>query len=269
MSATLLLASGDGAIVFAVFMVFVIVAAVVSMFRSSRRNDNLEAAARRFQGTVVSSFWTGKGIEFVVDGIPAALTFESGRRNEETRVRFGFTPPGRLRIAPEGLFASLRKAFGAQDIEFGEAAFDRAFLVQGSPEAWVREVLNEEARRRINRLTEIGWSFSRGSYVCVDAGPGGVTIFCRTCFVDNRKDLDAFLDLGIEIFRHIRTPAVEGIKILSGEEHAVRGECPVCATALDAAARRCPTCGTPHHRDCWDYFGGCAIYACARRGGRS
>jgi hypothetical protein len=60
----------------------------------------------------------------------------------------------------------------------------------------------------------------------------------------------------------------EGVNVLSAEEHAQRGECPVCANPLDGETRRCSACATPHHVDCWDYFGGCAIYACARRGGR-
>lgn len=39
--------------------------------------------------------------------------------------------------------------------------------------------------------------------------------------------------------------------------------CPVCADPLEGAARRdCPRCETPHHRECWDYVGDCAIFGC-------
>src|SRR5688572_24640795 len=38
--------------------------------------------------------------------------------------------------------------------------------------------------------------------------------------------------------------------------------CPVCANAIGGAARACTRCATPHHADCWEYSGGCAIYGC-------
>lgn len=41
-------------------------------------------------------------------------------------------------------------------------------------------------------------------------------------------------------------------------------ECPVCATSMDAGAlRTCPRCETPHHADCYEFAGGCAIFGCA------
>lgn len=40
-------------------------------------------------------------------------------------------------------------------------------------------------------------------------------------------------------------------------------QCPVCAGAItEATPRTCPRCDTPHHGDCWDYVGGCAIFGC-------
>ena len=38
--------------------------------------------------------------------------------------------------------------------------------------------------------------------------------------------------------------------------------CPVCASAVDFDAVVCPRCSTPHHRECWQYIGGCAIFGC-------
>ena len=39
--------------------------------------------------------------------------------------------------------------------------------------------------------------------------------------------------------------------------------CVVCRTELPADPVHCPRCETPHHADCWEYTGGCAIYGCA------
>ena len=42
--------------------------------------------------------------------------------------------------------------------------------------------------------------------------------------------------------------------------------CPVCATAVKDEIASCPRCETPHHPDCWDYTGGCAVFGCDSRG---
>jgi hypothetical protein len=40
--------------------------------------------------------------------------------------------------------------------------------------------------------------------------------------------------------------------------------CPVCGAAGGRLpSLSCPDCDTPHHRDCWEFNGGCAIYGCA------
>ncbi len=45
--------------------------------------------------------------------------------------------------------------------------------------------------------------------------------------------------------------------------------CRVCGEGVSGASVVCARCGTPHHEDCWRYTGGCAIYACLGRQGRS
>ena len=38
--------------------------------------------------------------------------------------------------------------------------------------------------------------------------------------------------------------------------------CPVCATVIKNEPRLCERCETPHHHDCWEYAGGCALFGC-------
>jgi len=40
------------------------------------------------------------------------------------------------------------------------------------------------------------------------------------------------------------------------------GRCPVCATALQGEVVDCERCGTPHHAECFQYVGHCAIFGC-------
>lgn len=39
-------------------------------------------------------------------------------------------------------------------------------------------------------------------------------------------------------------------------------QCPVCGDPDPVDRVPCPACGVRYHRECWEYFGGCAIYGC-------
>lgn len=45
------------------------------------------------------------------------------------------------------------------------------------------------------------------------------------------------------------------------------GTCQVCGGELASEIVACPACETHHHRECWDFAGGCATYGCAAAGG--
>lgn len=73
-----------------------------------------------------------------------------------------------------------------------------------------------------------------------------------------------------EEFKPGRRPASAGVV----DEHVealsmelARGHCPVCGCGGPGAWMACPECATPHHVDCADYNGGCAIYGCRARPG--
>ena len=41
-----------------------------------------------------------------------------------------------------------------------------------------------------------------------------------------------------------------------------RANCPVCGSQLEGEITSCHDCQTPHHKECWDYVGHCAIFGC-------
>lgn len=47
---------------------------------------------------------------------------------------------------------------------------------------------------------------------------------------------------------------------------AVEGSCPVCGEGLEAGVVECAGCRTPHHGECWEWAGGCAVYGCLGSG---
>jgi len=257
---------GLGAILLVALLGFVVYLAIQV---SRRHRSNLDEAARRFDGSVTSSFWNGSGLEWTAEGIPARLRYFAGTDKAPpwTRLQFQWAPSGTLRVVPEGFFARLRKYFGAEDIQVGDAAFDEKYLIQGSPTSWVREALDPEVRRGLETLSGLGASFWRGSGIRLDAGPTGVTIFCYRNLVDSRDELLGYIGGGVAILRRLRTAGSSSSGVLSVESAAAEGRCPVCGQSMEEELHRCGACLTLHHEDCWTYFGGCAIYACSRAGG--
>ena len=53
-----------------------------------------------------------------------------------------------------------------------------------------------------------------------------------------------------------------GVTILGEVSVADHGRCPVCRQAVAPPAIPCPACRAPHHQDCWEYWGRCAIFGC-------
>jgi hypothetical protein len=252
-----------GVIAFVAFLVLLIV------MTTRRYRANLEHAAGRVGGRVVSSFWKGDGLEWEADGIPAQLRYFIGTDKAPpwTRIRFQWSPAGRLRVVPEGFFAKLRKCFGAQDLQIGDGSFDARYLIQGSPSSWVREALTPDVRRSLDTLSELGASFWRGKGIRLDATPAGLTLFCYRNLVPSPDQLALFINEGLAILRGLRTAGSSGSGVLSAEAAETEGRCPVCGQLLEDALHRCEACATRHHADCWTYFGGCAIYACRLGGG--
>jgi hypothetical protein len=56
--------------------------------------------------------------------------------------------------------------------------------------------------------------------------------------------------------------------VATGKASDAPGVCPYCQTPIaeDEEEVHCPACRTPHHRQCWQENGGCAVYGC--RGGK-
>lgn len=247
-------------LVIPIVIVFVIFAAL----QSGARRSNLEAVARKFQGVVNTAWLSNSALEMSVDGVPAHLSYHAGSKNSSpyTRLRFKAPLGTRLRIVPEGFWESLKKTFGSEDLVLGDAGFDGAWVVQGYPASWVRGVMDAKARALVNRLAEFGRGFFAGPSVTIEAGGTGVLIAVPRSLVDDAGRLESFIQAAIDLFRAFRAPPDEGVKFVSAVELVAKGNCPVCEHPLGDSSRRCGTCATPHHGECWAYFGGCSTYAC-------
>ncbi len=54
------------------------------------------------------------------------------------------------------------------------------------------------------------------------------------------------------------TPGIE----FPPQDPGSRAACPVCMGPLSGEVKICPACGAAHHAECWEFHGGCAMFAC-------
>lgn len=253
-------------VLFVVMVVGALVAALSAAVASekARRRAAFEVAAERFGGRLQESFWTGKSMSFEVEGVSAELTYFGGTDKAPPWTRVHFKWPGQaLRVAPERGWASLKKFFGAEDIQIGDPAFDAAFLIQGE-RAWVLEALTPEVRGLISRLNLLGSSsgfFGRREGIQLDLTPAGLILKCYRNHVRNQDDLLTFLETSVALLQVLQA-ASAGEPVISVEEVVRAGKCPVCSDGSGDLSRRCGGCQASYHRECWDYLGGCAIFGC-------
>ncbi len=140
-----------------IVVIVIIVVMSVKMARLAEQAWSRTARSLSFQHQAGGMFRRPKmhgslhGCSVVVD----TYTQSSGK-NSTTYTRFRVRYPHELGVAlkltKQGFFSGLASAFGAQDIEVGDQAFDDAVVVKGAHEHSVREFLTPERRRTIRDL---------------------------------------------------------------------------------------------------------------------
>ena len=225
--------------------------------------------AGRWKGKVHSGgVLTGTWIEFQVDEVVGEVTFGESKIEDSglfgtsgvgwTRVRLNWAGERRLRVIPEGLGTRLRRLVGGSEIQFDDPFFDDRFWIESSHPTWARGVLDAAARQGIGAL-------SRQGAVTLDMGPAGIVLRVARVLVDDPGSLGSFIELAVAVLLKAKGLAdTLGVK-LEPLHSRIGSPCPVCGQAVADERLPCPTCRTPHHLDCWKYFGGCAIFGCRTR----
>ena len=230
----------------------------------------LSSLAGRWNAKIrAGGMFVGDRVDLEVDGVPGEVTFSESTDAVRgwTRVRFAGRFDRRLRVVPEGFENRFRRLLGSNDIEFDDPYFDDRFWVESTHPTWARQVLTRETR--VN-LVQLRWAPAGGAGddVTLDVGPQGLDLRVDRVVVDNADTLGKFVDLAIAILQAIRQLAEPSGVVLDKVLSAPGSACPICGHAISDGPLPCPTCRTPHHRDCWKYFGGCAIFGCTSRARR-
>jgi RING finger family protein len=259
--------------VIASVLVLVISLAMIVIFasgvltRSSRWNEAFSHVARQFHGAYTAGGWFSEPSVRLMYGLAQARLscYSLGRsgktvvqlviEQKEVRCRCEMiSRPSTVTLVPSltGL-TEVELDWGRQFARWQVAAVDY-------DEA--RHVMTDAIRLALDRI----WLHPLPRDTAVSLLPGWIVI--RKVWDSPRaSDLAQFVELGCSLNDQVQLAAAAGIEFVAGDEAQVIDEalCCVCCERLTSEIVLCVRCKTPHHRECWEYSGGCSTYGCGGR----
>lgn len=167
----------------------------------------------------------------------------------------------RLEISPQTFTGQLQKLFSAGSVETGDTAFDCRYLIFAPHPARARRLLSPEVRDAIERLCCLG----HGRHIRVRIVDGTFLISKRQ-HRTSYQEIKRLIDLSVQLYDAAIREPLEGIEFTNQPViDPASPLCGVCGEGIDTPEIMCGSCRTPHHRECWHYYGGCSIYGCGGR----
>lgn len=154
-------------------------------------------------------------------------------------------------------------AMHLQPVELGDARLDQRYSVRAwSPDA-AKTLLSPSVIASLERVA----SLRLASPVRVAFEPGLLTIE-KSAKLTGYASLHSFIRTCLTLLDQAMLTRAEGIDFC---EEAIEDDflpveevtCQVCGDLIaDDELVSCRRCHTPHHRECWDYYGSCTVYGC-------
>jgi hypothetical protein len=161
----------------------------------------------------------------------------------------------RLVVASEEWRGKLRVDPGMGPLDVGAWPY----FVRTNAGNFAAGVLDAPTRALIARIDQL----HSGSFL-LDVRPGQMSIRSAARIAEQDR-MPEFINLSYLLAAKLK-PTSEGVEVMEVKV-GVREEatCRVCGCKVTEPVMRCGTCGTMHHQDCWEYNGGCSVYACGGR----
>lgn len=148
---------GDQAIFLVVFAVAIVVVLLTARANAKLRAQRIAAwqHAAASSGLTLSGGYPMFSLTGPLDGVEVSVAHDywighKGRRHYRHELSVPIARDvGDLVITRETLFESVGKVFGGQDVKVGDSTFDGAFVIKGSDEAKIREILDARVREAL------------------------------------------------------------------------------------------------------------------------
>jgi hypothetical protein len=167
----------------------------------------------------------------------------------------------RCEIYPERFTSRVGKMLGMADVEIGSPEFDRDFIISGKSPRELRDLLTPPVQAAIYRLRRM----LGNDYVYVSVG-GGRLLVKKLGLIRDDAPLIDYVEAVLDLYDCALGGAAAGIEIV-GDVRSEPSEvvCQICGETIEHELVHCRRCKTPHHEDCWEYFGGCSTFGCGEK----
>ena len=214
-------------------------------------------------------------IEFRHRGVAARLEVQAAggnnHRGHYTQLRFNWHDPTlRCEVFRAGILSRLSRLMGMNDVETGSAQFDAKYAVHGTAPDRIRALMSAGVQVAIDRIQRSLF----GGDVYVSWG-GGQLVIKKRGYLREYRDVRQFVRLGLDLYDQAASAGDAGITFLDAAEQELAefvevmdgrtAVCCVCGEEITDRVVHCRSCRTPHHEDCWKYFGACSTYGCGER----
>lgn len=145
------------------------------------------------------------------------------------------------------------------DPVMGDSDFAGRWTILATDEGEAANLLTQQVRFHLDQLLRT----PEWSNVNLSIRPGWLTI--RRKWTSTRPaDLETFVEVALGLVDQAQLTRTSGIDFVDDGQVKVIEEarCLVCGEGLMIDLVYCRRCKTPHHRECWDYSGGCSTYGC-------
>ncbi len=141
----------------------------------------------------------------------------------------------------------------------GNADFDQLIDFYSDNSSIVERILNKDVCWQIEQLCKL----SPTGYIRITIANGVLSII-KPSFIRETTQLDDFTRYSVELLDQLRLAHSEGIDFEEQQDTELVEEvfCPICSEEILDQMVVCVRCKTPHCRDCWEYNGQCAMFAC-------
>jgi hypothetical protein len=253
-------------VVFVLMAVAIPIAIAIAIAASHKRRiaESYSLLAKRYGGTLDGGgvFFPGT-VRFSHAGSSVIVDVYSTGAQYYTQVHFrGLQWPIRCEVYPDGIWSRVGNLIGMEDVEIGSPAFDRKYIIKGDDIPAMRNLLSPGVQQQIEHLRrflgndDIYVWFSRHELLVK-----------KLSFIRDHAALHQFTEMAIELYDQAVLSAERGIEFVRDATPAEITEavCQICGETVGNDVVFCRACRTPHHKDCWEYYGACSTYGCREK----
>ena len=247
----------------AVIILVLVVIAIRAQAKTDRWNKSYHQLSRRFGGACMPGGWFRRpSVRFRYGTTQVLLdTSPTGSRSEPcTRIRIDWPDNGLwFELLPTKMVSSDSDFWQAKDVDVGSARFNLEYAIRGNDIPQLRKFLSEAVQWQIDKLR----IQSGTNEIYVSIGRGLLTVK-KLASLQRYDQLEEFTYLCMELYDLAMLTQAQGIEFVEdGTARPVtQALCQVCGEDIVYEMVFCRRCKTPHHLDCWQYYGACSTYGC-------